>query len=419
MTVLNGTRPADTANVKAGGGWRKIFSALENKSYRWFWLSNLFSASGMTIQMFARGWLAFDLTGSVFDLGLISAASGVPLMILSPIAGALIDRMERRNLLITTQFLDGLVNLTIAILIALGLIQFWHLLVSSFFIGVINAFHMPGRQSLVPALVGREHVMNAVALNQSAMSISRIAAPALGGVLIALIGVSWVYSMTVFGFLIAGLLLFMIPKFGRQEQDARASIKSEVLEGVNYVRSSSILLPLMLLAFVPLVLGMPYQQLMPAFAVDVFGKGATELGFLMAALGVGTLAGSLIVASLGDFRRKGMLLLGASIAFGMFLIIFSLASYHLSLFVLVLLGIANNCYFGANSTLLLTNTDERMLGRVMGIYVVTLGLLPAGALPMGAVAEHFGVQTAVRIGGILVVAFTLALAVWRPQLKRL
>ncbi|MFC1963137.1 MFS transporter [Chloroflexota bacterium] len=399
---------------------RSTFRSLESRNYRWFWLSALAAFTSMQMQVFVRGWLVYDLTGSSLALGWVSFAFGIPVMLLSPLGGTITDRVDKRNLLITTQILAGITNLVIAVLISVGAIEVWHLIVSATLTGVLFAFNTPGRQSMIPELVEREQLMNAIALSIGAMNLTRIFAPALSGILVAIIGIDWVYYITVAFFGISAVLLFAIPPMGKTPRDATSTIKSEILQGFSYVRNSPVLLSLLALAFIPIVFGMPYQMLMPAFAVDVLDVGASGLGFLMAAIGVGALIGSLSIASLGNFRHKGLLLYGALIVFGAFLVGFAGSNnYYLSVFLLLGIGAASTSYMATNNTMIHLNVTDDMRGRIMGIYMITIGLFPLGVLPISAIAEVIGVQLAVGVSGAFLVLFTLMMAMLRPGLRKL
>lgn len=401
-------------------GWRGTFRSLENRNYRWFWLSLVASFTAMQMQVIARGWLVYDLTESPLALGWVSFAWGIPVFLLSPFGGTITDRVEKRNLLIITQIIAGVLNLIIAALISLNSIEVWHLLVAASLTGIIMAFNMPGRQSAVPDLVDHEHLMNAIALNSGAMNLTRTSAPALGGVLISIVGVDLVYYLTVILFLIAATFLFMIPKLRATIPTVQSTMRNEIFAGFSYVRNSPVLLALLTLAFVPIIFGMPYHMLMPAFATDVLGVGASGLGILMAASGIGALAGSIITASMGNFKHKGVLLLSTSAMFGIFLILFAASDQiYPSLLMLVGVGVASTIYSAVNNTLLLLNVDDSMRGRVMGIYMINVGLIPLGILPISAIGEAAGVQWSIGIGGAIVVLFTMVMGVSRPLLRKL
>jgi predicted MFS family arabinose efflux permease len=334
--------------------------------------------------------------------------------------GVVVDRVEKRNLLITTQAFTGMVTLVIAVLITTDAIELWHLVIASLASGVILAFNLPGRQAIIPELVERRQIMNAVGLGSGAMNLSRIVAPALAGVLVGVIGIAGVYYIMVACYALAVAMLFMIPPLGVPAQNNLTTPTSALREGLSYVRRSSILMALLTMAFVPIVFGMPYQMLMPVFAVDVLHVGPSGFGYLMAATGVGALVGSLVVASLGDFRHKGLFLLSSSALFGVFLILFASSRYfYLSLFLLLGVGAASAGYLASNNTLLQLNVDDNVRGRVMSMYMMTIGLFPIGVMPAAALAEAMGIPFAVGLGGGILLLFTLAMALLRPGLRKL
>jgi len=234
------------------------------------------------------------------------------------------------------------------------------------------------------------------------------------------LGTAGAYYVVVVCYMVAVALLLRVPAVGGGAVEASASMGFHLAEGLNYIRRSPVLVALLLMAVVPIMFGMPYQMLMPVFAEDVLDVGARGLGFLMAAVGLGALAGSLVVASLGDFRHKGLLLLGSALLFGVTLILFTQsANFYLSLLILLCVGVVNTAYLSVNNTLLQTNVEGQVRGRVMSIYVMTFGLNGVGVLLVGELAEHLDVSLGVTIGGGLVFLFTLAMALWRPILRKL
>jgi len=403
-----------------GSGWRTTFSSLENRTYRLYWMSLLASFSAQQMHLVIRGWLVYELTDSALALGLISAGAGVPILLFSLYGGVIVDRVNKRKLLIVTQSLTAIASLAIAILISLGEITLWHLIVAAVANGLILSFDLPGRQAIIPQLVEQPQIMNAVALGSGATNLTRVIAPALGGVLVGVMGIDGVYYLIVACYVTSAAFLLIMPAVLTPVRDTKTSVRSDLVEGLSYIRRSPVLPALLAMAIVPIAFGMPYMMLMPVFAVDVFDVGASGLGYLMAATGIGALVGSFLVASLGDFKRKGMLLLAAAFFFGAFLILFANSSYfYLALFFLLGVGMANSIYMATNNTLLQINAEDRMRGRVMSIYMMTIGLLPTAVLPASAIAESLGGPVAVGAGGAILLIFTVVMTLLRPTLRRL
>jgi len=400
--------------------WKAAFSSLSIPNYRWFWFSTTASFAAMQMQMVVRGWLVFEMTESPLALGIVSAGAGAFIILFSLFGGVVADRVDKRNLLAATQLFAGIATLVVAILITTGLIAFWHLVVASVVNGLILAFRLPVRQAIIPELVESNQVMNAVALNSSAMNLNRIVAPALAGVLVGVMGIDSVYYLMVLCYFASAILMIRVPSTGKPIQATGTTFRREIAEGITYVRKSPELWGLLLTATIPILFGMPYQMLMPGFVAEVLGRQASALGFLMASVGIGALMGSLLVASLGDYKYKGRLLFGGAVVFGLTLIIFALSrNFYLSMGVLVIVGAASASYMAVNTTLLMMNSEERMRGRVMSIYMVTIGLYPLGVLPAGAIAEYTGITLPVAVGGAIMVVFILTMMLINPRLIKL
>ena len=396
------------------------FTSLRNRHYRWLWLSSMAFFGGIQMQVVARGWLVYELTDSPLALGMVSAAFGLPLLLFSLFGGTIADRVAKRNLIIAAQVGNALATLTIAIFIATGYVQLWHLMAAAAVTGTAFIFIAPARMALISELVTPRELLNAIALNSTGTNLTRVVAPAAAGALLAVIGIDGVYYLVVFFYCVSIFLVSRLPVGEAPMSMARTSLWGGVVEGVRYLRHSSLMSLLLMMAFVPIVFGMPYANLMPVFAVDVLDVGETGLGLLMSMTGVGALIGSLGVASLGDFRRKGLLLIGLGTAFGIALAIFGLSHiYALSLVALVLVGLANAGYMTMNNTMVQSSAPLEVRGRVMAIFMVTFALMPLGTLPIGAVAEAIGPTFAVTGGAVIVIVFILAIAVFRPRVRRL
>ncbi len=413
------------------------FTSLRSRNYRWYWLAAIASFTGLQMNVIARGWLVWELTESAFSIGMVAFAFGVPMLLFSLFGGAIADRAPKRTLLITTNTFVAFVTLVIAILVTMDVIQFWHLVAAGAAQGFFFVFDLPARQAMVPELVERRQLLNAISLNSSAMNLTRVVGPALAGGLLVVIGTAGVFYIVVGSYLaaVAAISMISLPKRvaepdptllraspsgqSRWGTQARA-IWADLLEGVDYIRHSSLILLLLVMAFIPLTFGLPYIVLLPVFADEVLDVGKIGFGILVTMTGVGALIASLSIASLGDFRRKGMLLLISALAFGMTLVIFGLShSYALSLAILVAVGAGGTGYMTVNNTLIVSTVPPRMMGRVMSIYILTFALMPMAAMPVGALGDAIGVGTAVALGGAIVVFFVLAMAILRPSLRRL
>jgi len=416
-----GMRPDGPGMGPGGGGIRlAAFSSLRIRDYRWLWLGNLFSFNAMQMQMVARGWLVYTMTDSPFDLGLVSAGFGVPMILFSLYGGAIADRVRKRNLLLVTQSFTCLLSLVITILINTDLIALWHLVVASLFSGVIFSFMMPARSAFLVEMVEEDDLMNAVSLSSMAMNISRIASPAIAGVLLKIIGVPGTYWIITLSYGITILTTTKIPLGEVMAARPNVPMLDDVKEGLRYVIGNKIILAMLVLSFVPIIVAMPYQMLMPVFARSVFKAGETGLGILMSATGLGALAGSTIMASLGNFQHKGMLMMITGIGFGLFLMVFGYSgSLIMASIWLVFVGGTSSMFMTTTNTLLMSNTPQELMGRVMSLFMMTFGLMPLGTLPSGALAEAVGAPFTVFLGGAILFLFLIVAAITQPHLKKL
>ena len=282
---------------------------------------------------------------------------------------------------------------------------------------------MPARQSYVPDLVGETNLLNALALSAGMMNVTRIGGPALAGILIGMFGVGPIYYMKFVAYGIFVVILLLIPVTGKAVLSGSRSLLGDALDGLRYLRRDRTVLELLIVAIVPVVLAMPYINFLPVFSKDVFQVGSTGLGIMMAAGGGGAVVGALVIASLGDYKYKGRVLVGSGLGFGATLILFALAanigSFPLSLVTLALVGAASTAYMALNNALVLTITPPEMRGRVMGIFMTTFGLMPLGALPMGMLADNIGAPLTVGGFGVVTLAFFILVALFRPSIRRL
>ena len=399
-----------------------IFRALSNKNYQLFFSGQSISLVGTWMTRIATSWLVYRLTGSALLLGIVGFAGQIPSFLLAPFAGVLVDRWNRHRLLVATQVLALVQSLALALLTLTGAIRIWHVIALSVFQGLINAFDMPARQAFVVEMVDRrEDLANAIALNSSMVNAARLLGPSIGGVVIAAVGEGWCFMADAISYLavIASLFAMTItPRMTGPTKDA--NILQQLREGWTYaVRFAPIRDVLLLLALVSLV-GMPYTVLMPVFANDILHGGPSTLGWLMAASGVGALAGALLLAG-----RKSVLGLGkhiplAAAAFGVGLIAFSFTRVlSLALLLMMVTGFGFMVQMAASNTVLQTIVDEDKRGRVMSFYTMAfMGTAPFGSLLAGGLADRIGAPHTLLFGGVGCVLGALWFATTLPKLRR-
>lgn len=400
--------------AQAGSGFRhgmvQAFGSLRLRDYRMLWFGMLFSLMALQIDLVARSWLAYDLTGSAFTLGLVAAARGLPQLILSPLGGVAADRFDKRRLLVTSELFVFSLALTTAILVHTGLIQVWHLAFLGFLQGIATPFSMPVRTALVPHLVENNQVPNALALESTARNINRVFAPAMAGLMLA-----WQPTLAFYAVAAAyglGVLTLMRLPAGLRGEGERSGPFAEMMIGFRYIWERPSLMALLLLAYVPILLGMPFQQLLPVFQSDVLEISERALGFMYTAVGLGAIAGSMVVAYIATTPHKNRLQIASGIAFGITLAAFALSTnYVLSLVLLAIVGFMSSGYLTFNRMLVVLQTDRALYGRVMSVYGMTWSLMPLALLPIGALADQFGAPATVAGTGLLMALFIGGIAV--------
>lgn len=404
---------------RRGGIGLATFSSLRYRNFRFLWLGHLCHATGMWMDAMARNWLIWTISRSGVALGLVNVFRNAPFLVFALVGGVAADRYDKRRLLMTAQSVDFLAAVTLATLVVSGHIQIWHIYLTALVAGTAMSFNQPTRQSLVPALVERGNLMNAIALMNMAGTTNRVVGPAIAGVLVGIIGIGNVYVVVSAAFL-AVIVFTWLMRIPPVEGRRRGSPLPDIVEGLAYVWRERIVLALIVLANVPLFLGTPYMALMPIIADDIFGMGASGLGVLMSASGIGAFSGSLLIASLGDFRHRGWLLLNSSLLFGVFLVVLAASRWFpLSLVASAGLGLAQVSLMPVVNALLLSHTPPHLQGRVMSVMMMDRGLGPMGAVVAGVLAEAFGAPFALGSMGTILIVFALASMLGLPQIRRL
>lgn len=396
------------------------FRSLRHPDYRYMWLSTVCAAAGQWLQQVTLGWIAYEMTNSPLVVGSVNGFRSLPLLILGPFGGVAADRVDRKKLMITTQSGLVLASFIFGLTIVSGNAQIWHLFLFAGLTGVAWAFNMPVRQSVVPDLVPREDLMNAMALNTAGNNLMRVIGPSIGGILIAALGSADNLFFQSALYVAVTLLLVRLNLPPLKKKEVQTSPISDLKEGARFIWSHPTLRTQMMLALVPMLVAFPMASLMPLFAGDVLQVGVEGYGLMMAAPGIGAVTGTLTVASLGNVERKGRLILSAIVVQGLCLIVFSFTRWlPFTLLVLVVYGAAQMIYMTTNQTVIQLSAPSEMRGRVLGIYMLNQGMLPFGSMLAGLLATFTSVPLAILIMGISTTVFALAFFVRASSIRRL
>ena len=376
------------------------------------------------MQGLAGGFFVYELTGSPALLGVVTAAMAVPVLALAPFGGALADRSEKKKIIQVGQVVSLILVLVIAVSITTDTITWQHLLAASLIHGALITLIGPARQAIIPQLVGRDRLMNAIALNSMGMSLTGMLAPAVAGGLIAAIGIGKVYY--VMAGLNAGAMLFtwLLPRLETPSRGASTSVFGDIKDGFRYVFSNRVILMMLLLSVATMALAMPVRFILPIFAKDVFLVGPGGLGSMMTAIGVGASVGALIIAFLGKVARLGFALAAGGMVSGSVLLGFAAMAYLAPVYLaalgfMVLLGLIQSVRMTLNSSLVMEYTDQEYRGRVMSLNILAFALMPAGVLPITLIADRIGAPLALGIMATLFILVTGAIFVASPSLRRL
>ena len=408
--------------LSASGDQRGVFASLRNPHFRLLWISMLFSFTAIQMMITAQGFLTFELTGTATSLGLVSLGWGIPQLLFTLVGGVAADRLHKRWLTVISQTIMAITSAGLAVLIQTDVIAVWHVFVMALITGTVFAFNVPARQAWIPELVGEERLMNAVALNTTAFTSTGIIGPALAGGLIAMpfLGLTGVYYLMAACFAMTAVLLSRIPGGAPSQTTEREPPLQAMFAGVRYVRHHRFLPTLILMGFVPIVLGMPYRTFFPVFVEDVYGAGPVALGMMGLFMALGALVGSLGVASLTNRSKRSQIQIVGGVGFGVALILFAAAPVlWMGLLALVLVGLASNGYWALNNTMVLGATDPAYFGRVMSIYMLSWSVMPFVALPQSALADGIGVQWMMGGVGILLIAVLLTIVLLLPGYRTL
>ena len=433
----------------------RTFDSLKVVGYRWYLLASLGQMASMNMQMLVRSFLVFELTGSYAALGTMALGNAIPGLMFALFGGVIADRLTKRYVLQLGQAVNAANALMIGTLLLMGMLRFEHLLGSAVVQGTVMALMMPSRQAMIPDVVGRNRLMNAVALNMAGMNFMRLSVPAAGGLLLAAADAYWVYFLMTGLYLFASITLTKVPKEpvvdaepaapagasamaggrvrggmrggwggggmggGRMGGDGRAGTIGDVKDGLAYIARTRTIRTLLLVNFFIVLLSMPYMMMLAGFVKQVLDGGPDMLGLLMSITGIGSLVGSLVIASLPS-RNRGKILLFGSMLLGVALIGFSMSSnLLLTAGIMVFVGVGQATRMSLTNVLIQSYVEDAYRGRVMSIYMMEFSLMQFGVFGVGMLAAMVGIQWALGLTSVALLLFTLYAFAFVPGVRDL
>ena len=399
---------------------RDIYSTLSVRNFRWLWIGSLSSSFAMNMRIIARGWLVYALTSSATDLAWVTLSFMLPSVVFSLYGGVLADRLPKRGVIIIAQSMNCVATLLMALIIFRGEVSFWDFIWFGFFNGSVLALSMPARQAFVPELIPEKLIFTAMALNTTGWNLSRIIGPAFAGLLIAFLadgdktstyGVGIVYLVIAFLYFLSAVVTLAIDAQGNPQRTDNSDPISDIREGLLYVLERPNVFALIVLSIIPFLFGMPLNTFLPAFNEDILGGHADDLGYLISAMGMGAILGSLLMAVMGDLRNKGLWLVLSCCTWAVLTSLFGVMEKQgNALIVIAMIGLISSWNMSLNRGMLQMEVDGYMRGRIMSIDMMTHGLMPLGVFPIALIAENEGAGLALAASGIaflLLIAFAL------------
>jgi MFS family permease len=383
---------------------KTLFRSLRHRNFRLFWFGQLLSLIGTWMQNVGQAWLVLELTHSSLKLGVVSALQFAPMLFLSFFTGPFIDYYDKRKIVIWTQAAFMILAFTLALLVWSETVQYWHILILATLLGFVNTIDMPARQAFTFDIVGKEDLMNAVALNSSIFNAARAIGPALAGMLIAVVGTAACFFVNGLSYLaVLAALLFMKAESVSYQEKPSFNVLQDIGEGIRYIRATPVVMVTILLVSVVSIFGTNFNVLVPVFAKMELHRDAAAFGFLMSSFGGGALFGAVSLAFLSHYGPKPAFLLGGGLSLSFFLILIGLQqSYGLTALLLGLTGWSMVTFFGMANTTVQLNTEDRLRGRVMSLYTLSFGgLTPFGSIFAGSVAHWLKAPLTFALGGLV------------------
>lgn len=409
----------DTEDVVPQSRWPRTFEAFRNSNFRWFFTALVGNFASMNIQMFVRGWLVYEITGSYEKLGWMSAAGGLIGLVAAPIGGVVADRVtQKKHVIQIAQLFNALIAGVVGLLIALGDLLFIHLLIASVFQGLVMNIMMPARQALTKEVVGLDRLTNAIALSTSGMNAARLLLPGLAGFMVAALGggngnidpAKWVYLVMALLYLSSVVLMFKVMVDDRPIRvGATPPVLTELRQGFEYVLRTPTILMLLICNFAMVFFSLTYFMLLPGFAKDVLDAGPADLGLLISISGIGSLVGSLLVASMQN-RKRARTLLAGTMLLGVALLGFAWSTnFWLSVLLLTIVGFGQAARMSLSNVLIQSYVEDEFRGRVMSIYMLEMSVLGVAIYPISVLADRIGPQLTVGLSATCLIVLIIGL----------
>lgn len=396
------------------------FAALEERDFAWYFFGNVSFFLAMQMGFLVRAFVAFDLTDRAVAVGAVSAGGAVATLTLAPFAGVVADRVNKRTLLLVTQIMTAGSTLLLSLLILTDLLVFWHLIPLSFLFGGLFASSMPSRQAVVPLLVPRHKLMNAVSLTMAAQALTAVVAPSVAGMLIDPIGPGWVYMITVILLLAGFPAIYRVPRHGMVAVGRAKPFLADFVQGIAYIRRDRLMFMLIALGLLFPFFAFPVQQLSVVFAEDVFDVGTSGFGLLVAGIGVGGLLGTLLAASFDRVSHKGRIMALGAVFHGLLILIYSQTPWFAPAAIVLALGFLGGIVFlTTNNAVVQAQVPDALRGRVVAVLMMVFGTIQIGVLPLTLAADAFGPRTATTIWGGLSIATILVFLLISRRLREL
>lgn len=400
--------------------YHRIGISLKSRNFRLYFGGMCVSLIGTWIQQIAMSWLVYRLTGSIFLLAMVTFMSQIPILLVTPFVSVFVDRIDKRKILIFTQSFSMCQALLLALLTFSGSIAVWHILLLSLLLGCVNALDNPTRQAFYPGLVPQAHLGNAIALNSTVINGSRLIGPAIGGILIGMLGESWCFLLNGISYIGVIFALFLMKLPHSAPQNNRQNLLTDLAEGFTYVSSSIPLRALLLLMCVVSFFGLPLMTFFPAYVKDILGGDSTMLGYLLSCTGIGSLSAALLLAVRRSVPGLSKVISISAFLLGLCLLQISfIATPWMAAILCVFIGFTIIATVASINTLLQTLSDEDKRGRVMGYLAMAFtGITPLGSLALGALEKHSGLPSIILVSGICCLTGALLFEYFRPLIHK-